>query len=137
MWEPVLTINDFYDRPRFGVANYRGVPHMYDSPFDEALDDYAEYYYLAPIDTALLQLVLEDWALWERWEDAYYSGRVQLGSHPCLPEDRPAHERLKALIGERFRIGDRSGCEKCRAEFRTVSQRPRRLEVRWTPRGQE
>lgn len=132
-WEPVLTVNDFYDAPRFGVAHFRGVPHMYDSQFDEQLDDFADHYYLAPIEDDLLQLVLQDWVLWERWEAAFHAGRVETDSHPCLPEDRNEHERLRALIGDRFRIEAGSRSRKYRAEFRAQSQRPRKLEVRWTP----
>jgi hypothetical protein len=59
----VLTINDYYDGPRLGVAEFRGVAHIYESEFDHSSDDYGDTYVVSPIEPELLALVLEDWAI--------------------------------------------------------------------------
>ena len=130
-WERVLTINEYYDAPRRGVAVYHGVPHIYHSPFDSDRDAYSDYFRLAPIGPDLLQLVLDQWKLWERWQEAYHSGRVTIESHPCLPVDREAYDRLANLIGNRLEIADRQEGITCRAEFRETGDQRRQLEVRW------
>jgi hypothetical protein len=99
----VLTVNDFYDSPRIGIADFNGVPHIYECEFDESSDDYTDTYYLSPIDQELLLLALENWEIWIRWEKEFKAGKVMLDSHPALPEDRARHETIKERIGDRFR----------------------------------
>ena len=98
----VLTINGYYDAPRLGVAELNGVPHIYEAEFDDVLDEYGDTYFLSPIDADLLALVLEDWEIWCRWHRAYSGNEVGLDSHPALTDDRPRHEELKRLIGDRL-----------------------------------
>lgn len=57
----VLTINDSYDGPRLGLAELRGVPHIYEAEFDHSSDYYGDTYFLSPIEPDLLALILEDW----------------------------------------------------------------------------
>ena len=52
-WERVHTVNDFYDGPRLGVADYLGKPHIYQSEFSEAEDDYNDRFWLMPIEQKL------------------------------------------------------------------------------------
>jgi hypothetical protein len=101
-WERVYTINGYYDGPLFGVADYRGAPHVYNREFDTDADEYSPWYCLAPIEAGLLALVLEDWEIWLRWQGAYLKKEVSLDTHPALPEDRARHEAIKAEIGGRF-----------------------------------
>jgi hypothetical protein len=100
----VLTVNDYYDRPRFGVAEYRGVPDIYEADFDNNSDEYGDTYFLSPIEQELLELVFEDWAIWLRWEAAHKRGEASVDTHPCLPSERMRHEELKRLIGDRLKI---------------------------------
>lgn len=118
-WDRVYTIHDYYDGPRFGVADFRGVPHIYDSQFNDAADDHDDVFLLTPIGQDLLKLVLEDWAIWLRWNAAYRGGEVPLESHPALAQDRPRHEELQRLIGGRFAT-DPATAKRFKAEFRTV-----------------
>ena len=78
-WERVYTVNDFYDGPRLGVADYNGQPHLYESRWDDSEgrwegekgeEGYLDNFWLSPITAEELVLVLEDWAIWERWEAA-------------------------------------------------------------------
>jgi hypothetical protein len=99
----VLTINDYHDGPRLGVAELNGVPHIYEAEFDHSADEYGENYFLSPIEQSLLELVLEDWGIWCRWHQAYTKNEVAHDSHPALPGDRARHEELKQLIGNGLR----------------------------------
>ena len=99
----VLTINDYYDGPRLGVAELNGVPHIYEAEFDHSTDEYGDTYFLSPIDAALLALVLEDWSIWLRWNAAYKRSEVTVESHPALPQERARHEQLQQAIGARLR----------------------------------
>ena len=131
MWERVHTINDFYDAPRFGVADYEGSPCIYESSFDESLDDYSDDYRLTRIDQELFELICEDWKIWRRWEDAFQKGEVDLDSHPCLPADGTKHAELLAKIGDRFKT-DQDNHILRKAKFRMRSKQPRELEVKWS-----
>ncbi len=58
-FEPVLSIHDYYDGPRVGVANFQGVPHRFrslgwlpDGGFDEGYDydPVDDRFFLSPLD---------------------------------------------------------------------------------------
>src|SRR5215470_2005458 len=100
--ERVYTVNDYYDGPRRGVANFRGKPHVYESQFSDFEDEYTDRFLLMEIESEVLQMVLEDWAIWLRWHAAYQRGDVSLDTHPALPEDRLRHEALTQLVGSRL-----------------------------------
>jgi hypothetical protein len=36
IWCRVYTVNDYYDGPRPGIADYQGRPHAYESQFNES-----------------------------------------------------------------------------------------------------
>ena len=118
-WERVYTINDFRDGPRLGVADVEGAPHVYQSLFDSELDDYAAYCLVAPSSCDLLELVLEDWGIWVRWDEAFQRGKASKASHPALPNERERHEEIKRLIGDRLFVHPDSG-RKLIAEFRSI-----------------
>lgn len=40
VWEPVLSMIEFYDGPRKGVACYQGKPHRYQSFWEESREDW-------------------------------------------------------------------------------------------------
>jgi hypothetical protein len=104
----VLTINDYYDGPRLGIAEFGGVAHIYEAEFDHSWEDHngelcGDTYFVSPIAPDLLDLVLEDWAIWLRWDAAFKSGETDLDTHPALPHERLRHEELKQLTGDRLR----------------------------------
>ena len=82
MRERVYTVNDYYDGPRNGVADFRGQPHIYLCMWDKANDDWAEEFLLEPIDAEFLEQVLNDWGIWRKWEASYHRGEVTADSHP-------------------------------------------------------
>ena len=119
--ERVLTITDFHDGPRCGIALFNGAAHSYHAVFDVDLDDYSDIFMLSPINDALLALALEDWAIWLRWRAAFQQHLTPLASHPALDPDRLRHQQLKQLIGQRLMATDdtaprrRAGFSQCGA----------------------
>jgi len=99
----VLTINNYYDGPRLGVAEVNGVPHVYEAEFDHSSDEYGDTYFVSSVEPSLLALILEDWEIWLRWQAAYRKGDVTLESHPALPVDRQRHEELKSAVEGRLK----------------------------------
>ena len=142
-FERVYTVNDFYDRPRAGFADLDGLPHAYRSIWREDLDDWdpQDRYELSPVSAELLSLALEDWAIWQRWKDAFHSGRITDVSHPALPGDRDRHAELAPVIERALEI-DPMQRQVAVGEFRALGDgRNARgmfairtpLEVRWRP----
>jgi hypothetical protein len=138
VYERVFTVSEYYDGPRQGVANFGDQPHFYDCCFDR--DGYTDLFLLTPLTLTQLEFVLEDWAIWRKWELAFHSGEATKATHPALPADRDRHEQLKSLLGPILRTDpERSVIQ--RGSFRVVngSSAPagvmRDLEVRWSTAG--
>jgi hypothetical protein len=135
-WERVLTMTDYYDGPRAGIANFRGKPHAYTSPFDFWEDEYADLYELRPIDDETLRLALEDWAIWLRWEAAYHAGAATRETHPALPDDRARHDEIAPVLASRL-AALQGPAIRVRADFRPTPGHEdagggRCMEVKWT-----
>jgi len=99
----VLTVSKYHDAPRLGIAELNGVPHIYESEFDERTEEYRDTYFLSPIDAELLALVIEDCSIFHRWRAAFLQGQVTPDSIPALPHERRRHEELKRAIGGRLK----------------------------------
>ena len=97
-YECVYTVSDYYDGPRKGIANYQGRPHLYECVFDEIKGNYSELFWLAPVDFETFQLAMEDWAIWQRWELAYHSGKTEVDAHPALPHESARHAELQGIL---------------------------------------
>lgn len=63
----VLTLNDWWDGPRLGLATFRGGYCIFERVFSEELDDYTDRYWLTPVDETTARAVLDDWANWVAW----------------------------------------------------------------------
>ena len=130
MWNRVVTIEDFWDGPRSGVAFRDGVLVAYKSLWDEDLHDYSAFYGVTAIDGNLLPLIEEKWAIWIRWSDAYDAGTTTCTTHPALPDDRSRYEDLSAFLEPRTKVDEKS-CIRLQAEFRCVQKGWNGTEVRW------
>jgi hypothetical protein len=137
-YERVLTVVDWYDGPRRGIANYGDAPHLYESEWDTEKDEYADTFLLSPVDPAVLVAALEDWEIWLRWERAFHEGRTTRESHPALPEDQTRHGQLAPTLESGLRIDPKGAIRAC-ADFKPIrpvaadSQRVGMvaLQVRW------
>jgi hypothetical protein len=138
VYERVFTVSEYYDGPRQGVANFCGQPYFYDCCSDG--NGYTDLFLLTPLTLTQLDLVLEDWAIWRRWELAFHSGEATEATHPALPAERDRHEQLKSILGPILRTdAERSVIQE--GSFRVVDESSvpagvmRDLEVRWSSTG--
>jgi hypothetical protein len=135
-FEIVHTVNNYYDGPRSGIADYDGSPHFYDCIFDEQKDDYSDSFLLTPIDPETFKLAMEDWEIWRRWEVAFHSGKADLSTHPCLPQDCKRHHELKPILDRNLVTDPKIAITRV-GKFEAIgtSQLPkgvlRRLQVKW------
>jgi len=126
--EIVHTMTAYYDGPRCGIVDYQGKPHLYESQFKEAVDG-SDLFLLQPVDDETLRLAMEDWAIWCRWERAFYNGETTNDTRPALPEDRGRHDELETILSERLKM--RPGATlRVRGYF---SIRAHEMIVFWTP----
>ena len=135
VFEPVLAVYGWWDRPRAGVAQFRGTPHVYRSLWDEEADDWSEIYTLSPVDENTLSLILEDYEIWRRWRLAFDAGKVDLKSGPALPEDQRRSAELKQVVPS-FLQRAAAPITRARAEFRRrtdadPTKDPYNMEVHW------
>lgn len=140
-FERVYTVHDYYDGLRGGFADFDGAPHAYRSIWREDLGgwDPENRYELSPISAEMLALVLEDWEIWKRWEEAFFAGQAAQDTHPALPADAARHTELEPVVERALEI-DPARRRIAIAEFRARGgggwpSPPSRVthEVRWTP----
>lgn len=141
-FETVYTMADYYDGPRGGIADFCGVPHVYESTYADTGDKPGvtiDVFRLSPVAPEVFKLALEDWSIWLRWETAFHRGEITSDdAHPALLVDRPRYEQLKRQLSGKLVIAD-DCCILAHAEFR-VRNAPDHsglgfhpLEVAWTP----
>ena len=98
-YELVFTVDEYYDGPRTGVANFRGEPHFYDCIFDKNRNDYTDLYRLTPIDPKTFERALKAWRIWRKWEFAYHEGKAKWESHPALQADTTKYRKILKMLG--------------------------------------
>ena len=136
-YERVHTVVDYYDGPRKGVADFQGQPHLYECVFDESKGNYSESFLLTPLDAECFRFALEDWAIWQRWELAYYTGKADLSTHPALPHESERHQELQRIL-ERALVADPTKAVTRIGHFEALGGEPlpkgvlRPLQVKWT-----
>jgi hypothetical protein len=99
MNEAVYTVDDYYDGPLAGFADFGGKPHHYRRQFDHAADEYSDIFRLTPIADDVLPFVKEQWDLWLKWQTAFHAKETTIETHPALPQDRQRYEELKQAVG--------------------------------------
>ena len=135
-YELVYTVVDYYDGPRKGIADYRGRPHLYECIFDESKDEYTDSFHLTPVDSQTFQLAMEDWAIWQRWELAFHTGKADISTHPALPNERERKAELKNIL-QKVLVIDPAKAATCLGNFEVLGSpvlpkgvhRP--LQVKW------
>lgn len=99
----MFTVLDYYDGPRQGVANFRGTAHFFDCIWDESRENFSNRFRLTPIPHHIFALALEDWAIWERWQQGLHATETTLKSHPDLTEDRKRRDEIQEILGPALR----------------------------------
>ena len=133
----VVYTYEWHDGPRQGVANLGGSPHFFQTEGGEGDGKSGDKFLLMPIDPETFDLVLEDLAIWRRWEEAFHQGTATFETHPALPEDWGKHEKVKRLLVGRLVVDPVYAIRKS-GEFRNRNDRNwsgygwRPLEVQWS-----
>ncbi len=115
----VYTVTDYYDGIVAGVADFNGQPHYYECILEDEFDNYSQVFLLHPIDAETFHLALEDWDIWERWNDAREQGKVSLETHPALPEERERHDEISKILKSRL-VVDSEKDIKAKAVFEII-----------------
>jgi hypothetical protein len=102
-FETVHTVTASWDGPRIGIADCGGLPHAFESLFENGPDG-SGFFLLQAIDTGTFQLAMEAWAIWCRWEEASRTGQTTVETHPALPADRARRDELEAILEPRLRV---------------------------------
>lgn len=141
-FETVHTMTGYYDGPREGIADFCGVPHVYESMYADVADKPGvanDVFRLSSVTPEVFELALEAWAIWLRWETAFHRGELTPDdAHPALLVDRVRHEELKRLLTGKLAVAD-DRCVLAHAEFRVRNDPDhsglgfKPIEVAWTP----
>lgn len=99
----VYTVEDWYDGPRDGYADYRQKPHYYRSLHldNEVYNPNEDRFELTPVSKQVVQWALALDALWRKWSEAYRAGTLPEepdGNIRVLAESLPRCHELCALI---------------------------------------
>jgi hypothetical protein len=105
LFEPVHTVDDYYDGPLSGVADFGGRLHFYryTPENDEAYERGERWFELSPISSHARDLAVEAFLIWQRWQVASFAGtapQVADGAPRTLPEDRARYEELKTVLDQ-------------------------------------
>lgn len=132
-FELVYTVQDYWDGPRQGIADFQGVPHIYERQFDKIEDDWSDTFLLAPIDEKSFNLAMDAWAIWKRHLKAVERKEVLLSTHSVLPEDKERYEQIKPAIDALLELIPVNAI-RAKAEFRTIQGSGSQAEwqVRWS-----
>jgi hypothetical protein len=104
--ERVYTVRDWYDGPRTGVADFRGAPHHYRSLYldSDVWNPDEDRFELVPVTRSVLEIALEEAAIFHRWDAARQSGAMTEAAEisetefGALPEEQARYAELQAAL---------------------------------------
>lgn len=102
--ETVYVVEDWYDGPREGFANYRNKPHhcrslFLDTKYNDKYNPDEERFELTPVSEQAIEWVVASHQLWLKWEEAYHAGTLAPEDDaPVLPEDRVQYQYLRDML---------------------------------------
>jgi hypothetical protein len=98
-WEPVHTVDDWYDGPRGGVADHGGRPHHYRSLYldNERWNADEDRFELTPVSADAVGWTQECGNILRRYYAAYHAGTApdDPDDERVLPEDRARRDELE------------------------------------------
>ena len=71
--DKVITIHDYYDGIRAGVATFNGGYCIYESDFEDVSKGGGDVFYLTPISDDVFDKIIKDWERWIRWMEEHQS----------------------------------------------------------------
>jgi hypothetical protein len=123
-FETVYTVDDWYDGPRLGFAQYKGAPHHYRSLYLD-YDDWdadEDRFELVLVSGEMLAAGIEADVIFRRWDavrqNSATSSNVDVpeSEFGALPEDRQRYVALRALI-EPYEVANHPDCFVVRGQF--------------------
>lgn len=134
--QTVYTMEDYYDGPRSGVADFDGQPHYYrsiylDTPQWNADEDRFE---LSPVTPEVLAAACEAAAIFKRWDSmrrATQGFTYTDKEFGALPEERARYRELEQFLESSYASAAQSRRVLAHGEFRVCESSPSQLLVRW------
>lgn len=137
-FEPVHTVETYWDGVRSGTADFAGAPHYFDCRFDEDEDAFCEIYDLYPVDAAFMARARRLGDIFAGWAERYLSGAAKAETHPASGGVDAEHDDLKRWMEDQVRSLEPLR-EAYKATFRIIAGQEdtppgvmRGLEVAWT-----
>jgi hypothetical protein len=135
-FQTVHTMEDYYDGPRSGVADFDGQPHYYrsiylDTPEWNPNEDRFE---LSPVTPEVLATACEAAAIFKRW-DIVRQARSGFSytdeEFGALPEERARYRELEQFLESSYARAVRARRVLVHGEFRVCDSSASRFQVRW------
>lgn len=130
-WNPVETVEDYWDGPRCGYAFMDGTLVFYDRIWSEADGAYSDQFIVKPVPSDYLLLVRELWSIWRRWQVAFSAGETTKETHPALPADKERNQELQAILTQ-VEESTPIGTQEVTGVFRRQPDEGGTWEVQWT-----
>lgn len=135
--QTVYTVEDYYDGPRAGIADYNGHPHFYrslylDSPDWNADEDRFE---LSPVSPDVVAAATEAAEIFDRWNRTQPQragvliSEIEFGA---LPEDRNRRAQLHSFLASRYAEAVQASRIVVHGEFLPCTDSASGWRVRWT-----
>lgn len=111
-FESVHTVDEYYDGPRSGIADYQRLPHFYRSVYldGDTWDPDEDRFELSPLPPHIRDLATEAFRLWHRWQVAADAGAapdLEPDDARVLPEHRARYAELQQLVEPFCRVDPR------------------------------
>lgn len=100
----VYTVDDWYDGPRAGAADYQGAPHWYRSVYldTDTWNPDEDRFELTPLTARVLAWARKRSGIFHRWEDARRAGAVDWdgdeATFGAFPEEMDRYRELNRRI---------------------------------------
>ncbi len=134
-YETVYVVDDWYDGPRSGFADYKQQPHSYRSLHLD-INSSADYDYdedrfeLTPVSAQALEWAIASHQLWNKWNEAYRAGILpeEANDERILLGDRAYDQELRIQIEQQMSLQKENSFLVC-GKFELGSQRVQWYEV--------
>jgi hypothetical protein len=136
-YDDVMSVDEYYDGPRKGTANFRSIPCYFECVFDKNCDEYSDWFLLTPLGPKALKAAMEKWQIFLRWRTAFDLGKTSLETHPALPRDKDKYSEAKRALDNAL-VSNEQKRIRAKGEFGVLGNSPlprdilTRWQVKWT-----
>jgi len=133
-FEKVHTMDEYYDGPRSGLADYCGEPHYYRSVYldTQPFYDDEDRFELSPVSPEVLAAGIEAQQIFERW-DAIRPTPVAADDFGALPAERTRQTELTEFLRQSFSAAAARQRTLVRGTFHGAARPHMKMQVCWTP----